>query len=532
MQLIEHSDEVTDFQSEVARRDGSRLWISESVRVFRNAAGEPVMFEGVAIDVTAQRETARTLRAARDAADAASRAKSQFLASMSHELRTPLNGILGYTQILRRDQALTDKQRDGLGIIHQSADHLLALINDVLDLAKIEARKLELHPAEFDLPEFVRGVENFFQPRARDKNLLLETAFAPDLPGVVTGDAQRLRQVVFNLLSNAVKFTPSGGVVFSVEKAAEDRIRFSVSDSGPGIAPEDQLLLFEPFAQIGDRRFHAEGTGLGLNVSRGIVEQMGGRLLLESRAGWGSRFWFEVRLPAADHDAPVATAVPLRHITGYTGSRRRVLVADDHPTNSSLLVELLAPLGFEVATAADGEEAVARARESRPDLVLMDLRMPRMDGFAAARAIREIFPQDAPRLVGISASAFDPDRQACLDAGCAEFLAKPFREEQLLAVLERQLSLQWEYVEPARTASNAPFPLVQEAPDAADAEALFELASKGDVLGVRLYAQKLAERDERLAPFAQNIIDLAARFKMKAIRQFVSRYRPAADAEI
>jgi CheY-like chemotaxis protein len=445
-------------------------------------------------------------------------------------LRTPLNGILGYTQILRRDAALTDKQRDGLGIIHQSADHLLAVINDVLDLAKIEARKLELHPAEFDLHEFVRAVEAFFLPRAREKNLLLETAFASDLPRVVQGDAQRLRQVAFNLLSNAVKFTSRGGVVFSVEKSG-DKIRFSVSDTGPGIAPEDQAQLFEPFAQIGDHHRHAEGTGLGLNVSRGIVEQMGGRLLIESRSGWGRRFWFEVPLPAATGEHAPAVAAAPRRITGYSGPRRRVLVVDDHLANRSLLVDLLDPLGFEVATAEDGAEAVARVVELRPDLVLLDLRMPRMDGFTAARTIREQFPGDRPRLVGISASAFDPDRQACLDAGCAEFLAKPFREEQLLGVIERQLGLKWLYAEAAATETASPFPLMTHAPSAADADALFELASKGDVLGVRTYAQQLAVRDARLAPFTQSVIDLAARFKMKAIRQFVGRYRAADKAE-
>ncbi|HTL68592.1 MAG TPA: PAS domain S-box protein [Lacunisphaera sp.] len=523
MRLIAGKDEVTDFESEILRRDGSRIWISESVRVLRGPDGHPALFEGVAIDITARREAARALQEAKEAADAANRAKSQFLASMSHELRTPLNGILGYTQILQRDAALTDKQRDGLGIIHQSAEHLLAVINDVLDLARIEARKLELHPADFDLPEFLHAVEAFFLPRAREKNLLFETAFAADLPRVVTGDAQRLRQVAFNLLSNAVKFTPRGGVVFSVEKAGE-RIRFSVSDSGPGIAPEDQLRLFEPFAQIGDHHLHAEGTGLGLNVSRGIVEQMGGRLQIESRAGWGSRFWFEVPLPASLRARPAPPTAP-RRITGYAGPRLRVLVADDHPANRRLLVDLLQPLGFEVATADDGRAAVEQAVAQRPDLVLLDLRMPRLDGFAAARAIRAAFPAGAPRLVGVSASAFEPDRQACLDAGCAEFLAKPFREEQLFAVLERQLGLRWLQAEPPAGETSSPFPAIVDAPSPADAEALHELACKGDVIGVRAYAQKMAARDARLAPFAQGVTDLAARFKMKAIRQFVARYR-------
>jgi len=531
MLRVQSSDEVTDFESEIVRRDGSRLWISESVRVVRNAKGEPVMFEGVAIDITARRETARTLQAAKDAADAANRAKSQFLASMSHELRTPLNGILGYTQILRRDPALTDKQNDGLSIIHQSADHLLAVINDVLDLAKIEARKLELHPAEFDLHEFVDNVQAFFQPRAKEKNLLLETAFSPDLPHVVVGDAQRLRQVAFNLMSNAVKFTSRGGVVFSAEKIG-DKIRFSVSDTGPGIAPEDQLRLFEPFSQIGDHKRHAEGTGLGLNVSRGIVEQMGGRLLLESRAGWGSRFWFEVPLPVAAPDAMLATVIVPRRIGGYAGPRRRVLIADDHSANRSLLVDLLSPLGFEVCTAVDGTEVIALAKERRPDIILMDLRMPRMDGFAAARSIRQSFPHDGPLIIGISASAFLPDRQACLDAGCTDFLAKPFREEQLLSVLEKQLNLQWQYIDVTPVNSNPPFPIEQNAPDVPDALALFELASKGDVIGVRTYALKLADRDPRLATFTQHIIDLAARFKMKAIRQAVARYLPSANSEL
>jgi PAS domain S-box-containing protein len=526
LELIRHTDVLPDFESEVIRADGTRIRLSESVRAVRNAAGELSHFEGVAIDVTATHETARALRAARDAADAANRAKSQFLASMSHELRTPLNGILGYTQILHRDAALSPKQRDGVSIIHQSAEHLLALINDVLDLAKIEARKLVLHPAEFDLPEFVRAVEAVFQPRARDKNLLLETAFAQNLPPVVVGDAQRLRQVVFNLLSNAVKFTRQGGVIFSVEPASAGRVRFSVSDSGPGIATEEQSRLFEPFAQIGDPRLHAEGTGLGLNVSRGIVEQMGGTLQVESRAGWGSRFWFEVQLPPAT-GAAASPAVTPRAIIGYDGARRAVLVADDNPTNARLLLDILEPLGFEVNTAVDGLDAVARAKARRPDLVLLDLRMPRLDGFGAARAIKEAFPQDPPKMIGVSASAFEPDREACRQAGCADFLAKPFREEQLFAALERQLGLKWRYADPIvhTRETHAPFPAVQHAPESADAEALFELASKGDVVGVRAFAQKLAERDARLAPFAQGVTELAARFKMKAIRQFVDRYR-------
>lgn len=519
--LLGASDEVTDFESEVVRADGSRVWITESVRAVRDAAGRVERLDGVAVDVTAERETARALQAAKEAADAASRAKSQFLARMSHELRTPLNGILGYTQILGRDAGLTARQRAGVDVIQQSADHLLALINDVLDLAKIEARRLELHPTDFGLPDFVRGVAEFFVPRAREKGLRLEAELAPDLPAHVRGDVQRLRQVCYNLLGNAVKFTQKGGVVFAVERAG-DRVRFSVSDSGPGISAADQERLFEPFAQIGDRARHAEGTGLGLNVSRGILEQMGGSLQVESRPGWGSRFWFEVPLPEAA-DAP-AEAAPARRVTGYAGPRRRLLVADDHAANRQLLRDLLEPLGFEVHAVEDGAAAVAQARALRPDLVLLDLKMPVLDGWAAARAIRAELPADATRLVAMSASAFESDQRASLEAGCAEFLPKPLREARLLDTLARQLGLEWIRGEPAAE-THAPFPEPEAAPDPADAAAIHELASKGDVVGVRTYAEDLRARDPRQAAFAQAVIELAARFKMKAIRQFVARHR-------
>ncbi|HYP16057.1 MAG TPA: PAS domain S-box protein, partial [Opitutus sp.] len=251
LRMIEDRDEVTDFHSEIYRRDGSRIWIGESVRVIRAADGTVSHFEGVAVDITQQREAARALQAAKDAADAASRAKSYFLASVSHELRTPLNGILGYTQILRRDPELKDRQRDGVRVIHESAEHLLALINDVLDLSKIEAGRIELHAGDFDLVEFVAAVERVFVPRARDKGLRLETQVEGNGPRWVRGDEQRLRQVVFNLVANAVKFTERGGVVLSVSPGSGDAWRFSVSDTGPGIAPEELGKLFEPFSQLG-----------------------------------------------------------------------------------------------------------------------------------------------------------------------------------------------------------------------------------------------------------------------------------------
>ncbi len=526
--LIQNSDEVTDFVSEIFHRDGSILWISESVRVVRDARGAIDHFEGVATNVTQQREAARALREAKEAADAASRAKSYFLASVSHELRTPLNGILGYTQILRRDSALGEKQREGVRVIHESADHLLALINDVLDLSKIEAGRIELHPADFDLPGFVAGVERVFTPRAREKTIIFETAVAPDLPRWVHGDEQRLRQIIFNLVSNAVKFTTLGGVVFSVQRAAGDTIRFSVSDTGPGISASDLTKLFEPFTQVGKTHAaSASGTGLGLAISRSLVERMGGQLQVESKLGWGSRFWCDIALPTASLAvAPVATD-PSRRLLGYEGPRRRILIVDDNATNRAVIVNLLAPLGFELAEADTGEGGIVEAARFSPDLVLMDLRLPvGIDGLEATRRLRATPAGATQKIIAVSASAYDLDRNECFAAGCDAFLAKPFREEELWTAVERALGLVWQVADTEET--RTPFPLAVKAPPPAEAAALYDLAAKGDVVGIRARATALIALDASYGPFAHSVLDLAARFKMKAIRQFVARYLPDA----
>ncbi len=521
--LIQRSDEVTGFDSEVFKRDGSKFWISESVRVVRNPDGTIDHFEGIAIDITQKREAARALQAAKDAADAASRAKSYFLASVSHELRTPLNGILGFTQILRRDGALSDKQREAINVVHESADHLLALINDVLDLSKIEAGRIELHLSEFNLREFSAAVERAFRPRAHEKMLLFETALAPELPVWVRGDEQRLRQILFNLVGNAVKFTARGGVVFSVTRGdAPDTIRFSVSDTGPGIAAVDMARLFEPFTPVARQNTSATGTGLGLAISRSLVEKMAGQLHVESTVGWGSRFWFEVALPRVA-TAPVAVA-SLRRVTGYEGPRRRLLVVDDNTANRGVLVAMLSPLGFELVEASDGESALAAFGRERLDLVLMDLRLPgAIDGLEATRRIRAAGATQ-PRIIAISASAYDIDRRECFAAGCDDFLAKPFREEELWGAIERALGLQWRFADGED--SRTPFPTVVHPPPPADAAAIHALAAKGDVVGIRARAQALLATDPKSAAFAQGVLELAARFKMKAIRQFVARYLP------
>jgi CheY-like chemotaxis protein len=437
-------------------------------------------------------------------------------------LRTPLNGILGYTQILRRDPALGDKQRDGIRVIHESADHLLALINDVLDLSKIEAGRIDLHPADFDLISFSEGIERVFEPRARDKAILLKTALAPDLPRWVRGDEQRLRQIVYNLLSNAVKFTMRGGVVFSVQNEPGDVIRFSVSDSGPGIAPEDVVKLFEPFSQVGGHT--GTGTGLGLAISRSLVERMNGSLHVESTPGWGSRFWFDVPLPHTSGAFPPTIASDSRQVMGYEGPRRRVLIVDDNVANRAVLVELLAPLDFTIAEAVSGTGALEEAARFQPDVVLMDLRLPGVDGLEATRRLRSAPGGMDVRIIAVSASAYDVDRNECLAAGCDAFLAKPFRDDELWLVLGRVLGLTWRYADAEET--KTPFAMAIHPPPAEEALAIYELAAKGDVVGLRTRVQELVKTDPKYEPFAQSVLDLAGRFKMKAIRHFVGRYLP------
>jgi CheY-like chemotaxis protein len=356
---------------------------------------------------------------------------------------------------------------------------------------------------------------------------LFETAIPADLPHWVRGDEQRLRQIIFNLLSNAVKFTKAGGVVFSVQRVATgengDLIRFSVSDTGVGIADDDIAKLFQPFAQVGSRSgATATGTGLGLAISRSLVERMGGKLKVESKLGWGSRFWFDVPLPVVAA-APAAAPSSKSRLVGYEGPRRRVLVVDDNAANRAVMVEMLAPLGFEVREASDGADAVAEASQFQPDLVLMDLRLPgEIDGLEATRQLRKSERGAILRIVAVSASAYDLDRSECFAAGCDEFLAKPFREEQLWAITQRTLGLTWKYAEVDDT--RLPFALTMHAPPCAEAAAIYELAAKGDVVGLRARAQALIAMDPKYTPFAQGVLDLAARFKMKAVRQFVSRY--------
>ncbi|MBL9210434.1 MAG: response regulator, partial [Opitutaceae bacterium] len=460
------------------------------------------------------------LRHAKEAADAANRAKSAFLANMSHELRTPLNGVIGYAQVLMKDRELSTRNRERVQIVQTSGEHLLRMINEVLDLSKIEAGKLELHPAPFHLPQLLADIAANLEPRARDKGLdfQLVTTLAPALPASVLGDAQKLRQVLDNLLGNAVKFTPRGSVRLDVRPLPDDRFEFAVTDTGVGIAAADQARLFQPFQQAGDGRPPEPGTGLGLAIAQRIVRLMGGELTVASTRGRGSTFTFTVRLEVLAEAERTANR-PLSRITGYSGVRRRLLVVDDVGINRTLLLDLLGPLGFELRAAADAAGALAEAARFDPDAVLLDLRLPDAPGLNVARRLRPPGNGTRPRVIALSAGVLNFDPAEALAAGCDDFLPKPFREAELLAILGRVLQLAWiegpvPAASPADPTGAAPGPGLA----LAELEELLAIARRGEIAVLRRRLED-APRD----PFVDELAALARTYRMDRIREMLTR---------
>jgi PAS domain S-box-containing protein len=442
------------------KKSGELYWESAAIAPVRSEQGALTHFVGIKEDITGQKRIAEELRRAKEAAEAANQAKSAFLANISHEIRTPLNAVLGFSQLMQRDAALTAQQRDHLQTIQRSGDHLLGLINDILEMSKIEAGRVELNVTTFDLPALLDDIEIMFRGRMTAKGLYFEVNRMGRLPRFVKTDARKLRQILINLLGNAVKFTAKGGVTARIRSESDEqrqaRLFVEVEDTGAGIAEPEMQKLFRSFEQTASGLKQMEGsTGLGLAISKEYVRLMGGDISASSVVGKGSVFRFHIRME--EGEAPLMKTGIRRRATVALQPRQpacRILVVDDAEHNRRFLSELLSSVGFEVREAANGLEAVQVFEQWRPRLILMDMRMPVLDGYEASRRIRRSSGGKETKIVAVTASVVEESRQKMFAAGVDDYLAKPVVAEDLFEKIRQHLGVEYRYE--AKIAGAAP----------------------------------------------------------------------------
>jgi PAS domain S-box-containing protein len=477
-------------------------------------------------DISDRIERDEALRHAKDVAEAATRAKSEFLANMSHELRTPLNGVIGYSQLLQRDRGLTASQREALDAISKCGTHLLDLINDVLDLSKIEAGRVDIEQSATDLPQLLTDLRYVIGETARRKGLALNMSIAPDLPSRVVLDGRHLRQVLLNLLGNAIKFTAQGHVTMEIrEPGAGSReragISFSVKDTGPGIEPEQLTKIFEAFTQT-ESGAAAGGTGLGLTISRHLLQIMDADLQVESVVGEGSRFHFTLPLVPAEGDDNAGArdeSQPTLYARLEPGQQITALVVDDNTVSRRILASLLESAGLQVITATGGLEGVALAREHRPHVIFMDVKMADLDGFSATRRLAGDQATKAIPVIAVTASALGDMRKAAREAGCTAYLPKPVRAEALFTALSTHLGVKFVRDTPEDHAQGPATPMPKHAPLAAR---LKDAIAIGAITDLQAIAETLAAGDEADAALGRRISALSSNFDFASLSELAA----------
>lgn len=400
----------------------------------------------------------RIAKLAKDKAETANKAKSVFLANMSHELRTPLNAILGFTNLLRKDPEISFQQKKKLDIISTSGENLLNLVNNVLDISKIEAGHIFKENTNTNLEQMLLEIESLMSVRIREKGLNFQMILAPDLPEYIFVDSAKLQQVITNLIANAGTFTKTGEVKLTAIRLKRERprpvwLRFEVEDTGIGIPEKYQKLIFDSFEQLGDQSAAESGTGLGLTICKQFVGLMDGNIGLKSKPGYGSTFHFEIPVEVIDHKERISIQQVLGNVKKVADGQKkyRLLIAEDKRENRLLLKYQLEPLGFEIREAENGQEALDQFQEWHPDLIWMDIRMPVMNGLEATRLIKASQAGAETRIVALTAHALEDERYEILEAGCDDFIRKPYRESEIISVLTRQLGIQFEFDDPAVT---------------------------------------------------------------------------------